>query len=186
MVLFPGLQDVIFTNINSQHFRHTSDPSISHFSTDRQGGRMFQGSSWTQTCCLLWLTDCGRTSRNSLIFCHSICWHLVHLKSCELVSAVLWVLCKIKLFNLFYFDLESRGKDILLNGCLQFYWIWINPTWNQFRTKSWAWKHDQMLHMNINVMRLTLPDSIRGRLWGEPLSTNRTLKHREIVNITML
>lgn len=24
---------------------------------------------------------------------------------------------------------------------------------------------------------LTLPDSINGRLWGEPLSTNRTLKH---------
>lgn len=29
--------------------------------TGREGGRMFQSSSWTQTCCLLWLTECGRT-----------------------------------------------------------------------------------------------------------------------------
>lgn len=32
-----------------------------HRQTVRQGGRMFQSSSWTQTCCLLWLTECGRT-----------------------------------------------------------------------------------------------------------------------------
>lgn len=72
-----------------------------------------------------------------------------------------------------YFDLRPPYmKTWLISSNKQ-----IKRAFTYFLIKPTLRTHNQLLQIGVNWITLTLPDSISGRLWGEPLSTSRTLKH---------